>query len=236
MLKALEHAGLTPIEAKIYVTLVELGPSLAGIISRKSGIHRRSIYDGMERLIQKGLVSYILKNNRKYFHAANPEKVLTLLQQQEEEIKKVLPEMLIKYNAQKEKQETAFYKGKDGLKTVFEDELSVGKEILVLGASTEATEILSYYFHWFDKRRVTKKIPMKLIYATENKVKYHTKHADIRYLPSEYQTPTATNIYGDRVAMIHWSKERPFAILIKDEDIAEGYRKYFELLWKIAKK
>jgi hypothetical protein len=44
------------------------------------------------------------------------------------------------------------------------------------------------------------------------------------------------NIYGDKVAIIHWSKERPFAILINEKDIAQGYRNYFELLWKGAKK
>ena len=59
---------------------------------------------------------------------------------------------------------------------------------------------------------------------------------EIRYLKSEQPGDSSTNIYGDRVAIILWSKEKPFVILIKDEEIAKGYRSYFEHLWKIAKK
>ena len=46
----------------------------------------------------------------------------------------------------------------------------------------------------------------------------------------------AINIYGEKVAIILWSKENPFAITIKNKGISEGYRKHFELLWRIAKK
>ena len=45
----------------------------------------------------------------------------------------------------------------------------------------------------------------------------------------------ATNIYSDKVAIILWSKENPFAILIKQREIAEAYRNYFEMLWKTCK-
>ena len=62
MFEKLVPLGLTNTEAKIYVTLIDLGRAQAGIISRKSGIHRRSVYDALERLIEKGLVSYIKEN------------------------------------------------------------------------------------------------------------------------------------------------------------------------------
>ena len=57
----LRDAGLTDNEDKVYTALVELGPSLAGRISRKIGLHRRTVYDVTEMLVKKGLVGYILK-------------------------------------------------------------------------------------------------------------------------------------------------------------------------------
>jgi HTH-type transcriptional regulator, sugar sensing transcriptional regulator len=63
----LSQAGLTENESKVYLALIDLGPSLAGSISRKTGIHRRTVYDTTEMLIKKGLVGYILKNNRRLF-------------------------------------------------------------------------------------------------------------------------------------------------------------------------
>ena len=234
MERVLEKVGLTRNEAKIFLTLLEHGPLLAGIISRKSGIHRRTVYDSLERLIKKGLVSYIVTNNRKYFEAANPERVMQILKEKEESIADIMPKLLVKYKFSKEKQETVFYKGKNGLKTVFEDQIAVGKEILILGASPIANKTLKYYFHWFDKRRKQKGISVRMITqrgAVFPKIPLCKK----RFIPKRYSSPSAINIYGNRVAIILWSEEAPFAILIKNKEIADGYKKYFELMWEVAK-
>ena len=228
--------GLTNMEYKVYLTLLQQGSSLAGLITRKSGIHRRSVYDALERLIQKGLVGYMTKNNRKYFEAANPERLLDLFKEKEEVIEKSLPKLQKLYSQSLEKAETLFFKGKNGLKNVFEDQLQVGKEILIMGASTLAREILKFYITHFDKRRVAKKIPVKLLYSSSERKERKMKCAEIKYLPKEYVNPAAMNIYGNTVAIIHWSKENPFVILIRDKEIADGYKNYFSLLWKVGKK
>ena len=150
--------GLTIMEEKVYLTLLDLGPSLAGLITRKSGIHRRSVYDALERLIQKGLVGYIVNNNRKYFEATNPERLVDLLREKEATVQELLPQLQARYNQTKEKSETLFYRGKNGLKSVFEDHLATAKEILIISASSLAKEVLEYYFHSYNKRRIQKKI------------------------------------------------------------------------------
>lgn len=233
-LEILKQAGLTRNEAKIYKTLLESGPSLAGQISRKSGIHRRTVYDATEMLIKKGLVGYILKNNKKTFEAASPKVFLDILKEKENNITTLLPDLLLEYERTKEKQETNFYKGKEGLKTVFEDQIETKKEIFVLGASPLAYDILKYYFNWFDKERKEKNIKTKIIFNKRQNLKLPL--AEIRYLPEKYSSPLAINIYGDKVAIILWSKENPFAIVIKNKEISEGYKKYFDLMWKIAKR
>ncbi len=231
-----EIFGLTPMEGKIYNVLLNLGPSLAGLIARRSGIHRRSVYDALERLIQKGLVGYIVKNNRKYFEATNPERLVDLLKEKEETVQHLLPQLQAKYQQTQEKSETLFYRGKNGLKSVFEDQLAAAKEILIISASSLAKEVLQYYFHSYDKRRIQKKIKIKLLYSGKERRERNSKLAEIKYLPKDYDNPASMNIYADRVAIIHWSKENPFVILIHDKEIAEGYRTHFNLLWKIARK
>lgn len=233
-LEILKQAGLTQNEAKVYQALLEIGPSLAGQISRKSGLHRRTVYDVTEMLIKKGLIGYILKNRRRLFEAASPNVFLDIIKEKENNIQTILPEMLLQYQKTKEKQETNFYKGKAGLKTVFEDQIETGKEILVIGASTLAYDILKYYFKWFDKLRQQHKIKTKIIFNKRENIKIPL--SEIKYLPQKYSSPLAINIYGDKVAIILWSKENPLAIVIKNKEISEGYKKYFELMWKIAKK
>lgn len=233
----LREAGLTENESKIYVSLLELGPSNAGFISRKSGLHRRVVYDTIERLIKKGLVGYIIKNNVRLFQASNPKKIIEIIKEKEEQINSVMSDMLLMYNKTKEKEETNFYKGKNGLKTVMEDQLesSKEKEILVMGGSSVAYEILQFYFKWFDKRRVEKRIKTKIIFNKTDK-NISIPYSEVKFLPDKYTSPLAVNIYGDKVALILWSKENPLAIVIKNREISDGYRKYFDLMWKVARK
>ena len=237
-LKILEESGLTHNEALIYKALLDLGPSLAGQISRKTGLHRRTVYDTTEMLIKKGIIGYILENNRRLFKASSPERFLEIIKEKENKINSILPEMMELYTQTKEKEETNFYKGKEGLKTVLEDQLSSGaKEILILGASPLAYEIFEFYFKWFDKRRKNKKIKSKIIFNKDNsKKKIKVPYSEIKYLPKHYASPLAVNIYGNKVAIILWRKDNPIAIVIKDKEISKGYKKYFELMWKIAKK
>ena len=234
-IEVFKQFGLTHNEALIYQALLELGQSLAGQISRKTGLHRRTVYDTAEMLIQKGLIGYILKNNRRFFEAASPEKFLDIIKEKENLINNSLSEMMLLYTKTQEKQETNFYKGKQGLKTVMEDQLKQGtKEILILGASPLAYKILEFYFKWFDVKRCKQKIKARIIFNKSDK-KPRIPLAEIKYLPKKYTSPLAVNIYRDKVAIILWSKDNPIAIVIKNKDVSEGYKKYFELMWRIAK-
>jgi sugar-specific transcriptional regulator TrmB len=230
---ALRELGLTEHETKVYLALLKNGASLAGRISRLTGIHRRNVYDITERLIKKGVVGYILKNNRRYFEAVNPEKFVDILKEKENNLLENLGYLKDIYSGSKEKQETNFYKGVEGLKTVFQDQLEGNKEVLILGASQSAFEILPFYFKWYDKDRVKRRIKVRML--ASDKLKKKVPLSEIRYLPQKYANPLAINIYKDKVAIILW-KKNPIVIVIKEKEVADSYRKYFELMWRGARR
>jgi len=227
----LRTAGLTDNESKVYLALLDLGPALAGQIARKSGLHRRTVYDTTEMLIQKGLIGYILQNNRRVFSASNPERILDILHEKESVLSPFISQLQEKYHASKSKDETLFFKGREGLKTVFEDQLNYS-EVLVLGANKDASQVLPFYFKWYNQKRSKKKIHLKVIASSRSISKI--PHSTVRFLPEKYANPLAINIYGDKTAIILWSKV-PHVIVIKSKEISEGYRNYFNLLWRIAK-
>ncbi len=236
-MEALRTLGLTEIEERVYLTLIEEGPSLAGHISRKSGVHRRMVYDATERLIKKGLVSYIMKNNRRLFEAVDPERLLQIVQEQEAAVKQVLPQLKLAHSMSKEKQETNFFKGHAGVKGVFEDQIKEGKELLILAASPSAREMFPAYFHWFDIRRKQKNIKTRMLADAKHAGKFSDAPiSEVRHIAGLGNEQTSTNIYGDKVAIIFWNKEKPFVVLIKQKEIADAYRAYFEQIWKIAKR
>ena len=78
--KILEKAGLTNNEIKVYLALLSLGSVSAGEIIKKSELHRAAVYDTLERLMDKGLVSYVIKANRKYFEAAMAKNLVEIIE------------------------------------------------------------------------------------------------------------------------------------------------------------
>jgi len=72
----LEKIGLTKGESEVYVLLVETGNSTAGDIIKKSTLASSKVYDILQRLVNKGLASFSIKNGVKYYDATSPERLI----------------------------------------------------------------------------------------------------------------------------------------------------------------
>lgn len=239
IINTLTKIGLTDAEAKIYLVLLELGSSQAVHITSKSALHRRTVYDAIERLVEKGLVSYIRENNIKKYEAVDPKNLNKFIEEQKNDLNTILPKLSLLKKLNKEKQQTTFFRGKDGLKSVFNHQLEIGEEICIMGASLKAKEVLKYYFPHFDNERKEKNIPVRIIFdesARNNPEIKKIPLAKIKFIPNEFGSPAATNIYGENVSIVLWTQDQPIAVQIINKEIAKGYKNQFELLWSIAKK
>ena len=237
LLRTLEEFGLTEAEAKVYLALLKKGTSLAGVISKETGIHRRTIYDILYRLRAKGLISNIVLNNNRHFEAAIPERLLELIKEKENNIKERLPELKLLFKANKEKKEVVFFKGKQALKTVFDDQIKEGKEILSMGKFIDLDQITRLYFKKYDDARIEKKIELKSIFdevAKENKAVKKIPLIKTKFLPNLEQSNLGIYIYGSNVTLVLWEDD-PLAIMIRQKEIADGFKTYFNILWKSAK-
>lgn len=236
----LENQGLTDNEIKVYRMLLDYGPSHAGQVSRRTGIHRRNVYDCLDRLTKKGLVGYILQNNRKLYSITNPKRILERLEQEQEEWSTLMPELLAKYDAGVDDRETLFFRGKPAVKQVFEDQIAIGEEILVNATNVEVSQVLRYFFPKYQLMRKEKKIPTRMLFDKTYRTQFNKAKlaelplCNIRYLDGLNETPTAQYIYGDNIAIVVWT-EIPIAILIRQKEVAECFRNTFELLWKNGK-
>ncbi len=82
--RILEEIGLTKTEIKVYLSLLKLGQSTTTNIIKESGIHASKVYEFLDKIKKKGLVSYVIKSNKKYFNASNPEGLRDFLKEQKE--------------------------------------------------------------------------------------------------------------------------------------------------------
>lgn len=239
--QALIKIGLTENEADIYLALLSLGPSLVSEIVEKTRINRTHIYDRLSNLMKKGLVSYVIKSNRKNFYAAEPKRLLRYLEEKQEEIEKerediqeILPK-LEKIIPGKKDESVEVYEGKEGLKTILEGIIRSRQDILTYGSEGNFSNVLKFYFKHYLKRLEQSKISMKVLFNYDSSKKpFSWKFAEARYLPKQYKSPTETTIYGNKV-VIFILTENPKAILIESKTISEAYKSYFNILWKMGK-
>ncbi len=238
----LEEVGLTQKESKVYLALNELGSSSASEIIQKTGFHRAVVYDLLERLIEKGLVGYVMKGRKKFFEATNPERLLEILREKENKVNSIIPNLL-ELSQFKDHLNVKIYKGKEGIKTVFEDIIrNKPKEWLSLGSGGETYNLLTSFLDDFHRRRIKSKIKARGLLLNNKKAKTRGEKlskmvlTEIRFLPRAFLTPTVINIYKDRCALYSVTEDEiPFIILIENKQLTKSFKEYFEWLWKLSK-
>lgn len=234
----LEDLGFSKNEAKAYLALLELGSASAGQVAEKSKVHRTNVYDAIERMLERGVVSYTMISDVKYFQATPPQNLFRLLQEKEDKLTTVLPELLLKLQMSENKSEAHIFQGVKAFVDLLYSLLNYKEPILVYGIPKEAPIIMKTSIPHFHKKRVPMKIPMWHIYnhdATErmeflNKMSYTKAKA----LPQKFDSKVSTVICGDEVIIVAWISP-PMSIQIKNKLLADSYKNYFNLLWEAAK-
>ena len=93
---SLESIGLSKNEVIVYLDLLGVGKSSAGDISKRVDIHRSNVYDTVEKLIKKGIITQTFEENRKVFYPISPKKLLDYFKQKEYDLetnKEILPRL-----------------------------------------------------------------------------------------------------------------------------------------------
>jgi sugar-specific transcriptional regulator TrmB len=234
-IKILQEVGLTKTESIIYLVLLDLGSSPAGEITKKSELNRTIVYYSLEKLIEKGLVTYVIEANRKVFQPVNPDRIIEILQEKQNNINKILPDLKSRYNEISSKSNAVIYRGKKGLKSVFEEILRTNQDYYIFGAEGNFEEIFPTYFHNWNNKRIKQKINVKVIYNENIREKRQGKLnlVEMKFLPKELDFPSTTQIFGNKVSIMVFA-DQPFAFIIESEDVVKSYKNFFKMLWKTA--
>lgn len=238
----LVNFGMSGRQADAYLALLQLKEATVKEIAEKTRESRTHIYDTLKNLIDKGLVSYVIKNNIKYFHAAPPEKLLDYLHEKENAILKILPNLKKYQTKYNEKPIVEIYEGKEGMKTILNDIIRTKKEWLAIGSTGGSLHVLhDFFIEKFHKERVRNKIKLKVLFNDSSDGRKRAEAflklplIESKYLPKTHQSPSTIYVYDYKTAIIMWlAIDKPFAILIESKEISNSFRSYFELLWKFS--
>ncbi len=239
MYQELESIGFTQREIKVYIALLEVGTSSVGKIIQKSGIPSSKIYDTLDKLKEKGFVSSLVQNNKLYFTAESPERILNYLDEQRNNVAETaVPELKLLEKKEKQERSATLYENIKGIKSIYELMLRTGKPIYVLGAPNIAQEKLTAYLLEFNKKRIKKRIKMEIIYHSDarkhGKIREKMPLTKVKYFEKDFVSPAWVDIFGDYVVIFN-IEGTSTGNLIKDKHIAASFKKYFKLLWDTAR-
>jgi len=240
-LATLQNLGLSINEAKIYEALLDLNEASVGQIASKTKLHRRNIYDALNRLTERGIVFPELTKGKNHYLPADPSILSELLSQKRGDLNKILPDLKKRYINRQGLQEAYIYRGIEGFKNYMRDILRVGKNGYFIGAK----------FGWFgpELKNFTQEFLKKA--KQKNIIFYHIFDHEVRkgsksilkklgpnyrFLPPKYSTHSACDIFGDYVVTLTYLRSRKIkqdAVLfvLRDKQLAASYRKWFQFIY-----
>lgn len=242
-LELLEELGLSQGQIAVYRAVLELGTSGLNGIQEKTGIERRNIYDILNKLIERGLISYTVEKGRRTYQCTHPRTLSEQIKERQERLKMLneqLPDVQKLFSEAKPGIRAEVFRGDEGIKTIFEEVLEYSC-CHVLGGNSFKGYVVSkslqrWFKHWMDRRVKQKHVMYDLVdYGTFLKEQPPEEDSEKSYyhyaqLPPDLRSPMVVLIYGDKVAQILWGQQS-FAFVLESEEIRESFMRYFHYFW-----
>lgn len=175
----LEKIGISGQETRTYLALLKLQESQSGSLCKETGIASSNIYQIINTLIEKGLVSYRVQNNTKIFMPSPPEVLNELflekqkdLEQERKEIQGLISNLKTKKPREDPQSNYKYYEGISGIKGMWHEVNSLMKKEnieLIYGSKKESYENLVSFYNEHHKQRVKKKVKAKILFSIEDK-------------------------------------------------------------------
>lgn len=240
----LRRLGFSKSEATLYLSLLKLGSSEVQPLIEETGFYKANIYQALERLCEKGIISKIIENKKRVYQIQKPESIIELIKKKRNELdeqEKIAKELV--NNIEKRKsthtQETAMvFRGIAGVKQIYSEIIEKKLDYFVFGSPKESEIIIEdYYWQNLHLKQKENKIKAKMIFH-KSLIKWKKlipkDIIDLRFLGEEFEPLTETTIYGKKVAFVVWT-ENPVVTIINNEHVADSYKQLFNILWKISK-
>jgi sugar-specific transcriptional regulator TrmB len=248
--QTLQKLGLRDEEIKTFLFLVENGEQTAGILAKKTGLSRPSLYGFVQKLQKLGLVIESQKNGVKTFIASPKEKVSAVFDEKISELEEGKNVMEKTYQEVLKMGVTVnpkfqLFEGKEGMKQVLKDMMLYSNiETKAYWPIQAMIEILSEdFFKKLNKDRIQQKLYTRAIWPQGQAVDIK-KHPylgaggkflrEIRIAPKDIGFSMGYWIYGNKVAFIS-SKKESFGFIIESKELVEMLSSQFEVIWNLSK-
>jgi sugar-specific transcriptional regulator TrmB len=244
LLKGLEDFGLSEKEAQVYLALLPRRDVGSSKLVLATGLHKQFVYNALNKLEELGLSKHVIQNGRKKFSASTPTRIISLLEEKKLSAQAMVRQLQERYSGAHE-QDFEVFQGESAVLAHQYDLLErveKDKEAFVICGPTETflAMIGPDEADEFEKRRVEKGLSIRYLGMESMRerlieTKKWRKLFEYRILPGGQSTGLldmdiwpdniTLNIFGDPV----------LTFTITNKAVAEGYREFFESLWRLSK-
>lgn len=243
LLITLQNYGFSEKEAKVYLTVLELGTSIASTIARRAEVNRATTYTILNSLKREGIVNEISKEDIKYYSVISPEILLKQLEQKYESFKEKVPELLALVNKFWNKPRIQFFEGLEGMKKMYKDQLSSKTDLRAFMWRQEINKKLSEYLvNIFIPNRVKSWILALVILSDSPENRVYDKKSDKVLLKKSmiiddpnFNIPDEVLIYDDKVALSLYTDNDMCGIIIHSTKFFETMKSIFDFIWNSRK-
>ncbi len=236
-----EKFNLTRNEAVVFLDILRHGNSKIGKIIKTTGLHRGSVYNTFQRLIDKGLLYHIKKENIDYY-GSNPSGFLSMINEEEinlESKKELIRKIneISKFSVNKEIPLVYCVEGEKGFKGLFLEILNSGKDddYLFMGNGGEMRDRLGeIYYRNSQKMKVFTKSNCKVILNINKKEHPFSGEVKgkIRWTKNNDFLSVNTWIAGNKTIIVDWDSELLRSIVIDNRNITRQNKNIWKNLWK----
>jgi len=237
-------------ESAIYLAILELGQARAIDLAKKTGFNRTTVYDLLEVLIQKGLVSKFKKGATSFFNALEPERLINYLERDQAEycvatkkkkqqVQELLPQLISLQNVLNAKPKIKLFEGEKGMREAYEDTLTAKNSIIAYANVETMHHGLPNFFPEYYQRRVQSKVFIRAILPRNKLSLERAQHDQVemratRFLPAGQIFSPEVNIYNNKMLVASWKEK--MAVVIESKELADLQKIIFETLWQILPK
>jgi DNA-binding MarR family transcriptional regulator len=240
--------GMTKTEAKIFLELSKFSETKIGYLIKRTGLHRGTVYNSLNDLIAKGFVSFVDREDSRYYKVCREDTFLRQIERKHNEInenKNKVNDFFKKLSSSVDVsdlgQNVEVFQGINAFKNIFlemYDECSKNKlEYLFFGEGGKMSDTVGIdYYKYTQNLKKKLKINCRVILSKEGKnLPYHKYTVgNIRYLPTKVQSPVNCWIYADKTIFVLWESKPLVTIKINSSSLANAFRNYFEGVWSIS--
>lgn len=229
--------GLPKREAEVYIASLELGPTGAQQIARRTNMTRPTVYDALEALKKRGLVEVRLYGLKSKFAAADPDQFDAIISGQKRKFETMLPELKALYNLKGSRSQTKYYEGFAGIKTVYESilrNMRTHDPYYVIGSQdswVEHNEIK--WLEDFIERRARRHIDARIILPDTERNRFNLKMDRVWNQKTKLmKQPIATDmVITPQQYVIHDFEPPITTVVIENENIIKNQMQLFNYIW-----